>query len=154
MRSTGICLGASVITRVDIEKKDNTIEILNIISKIHDGNIKETLQELISNIDLISIKNIVLTGRKFKHLINLTSISEPEAIEYTYSFLKEIYGGTDYISCAGAETFTTYELDSSDKIMNIFTGNKCASGTGEFFLQQIKRMGISLDEAIEIQNFG
>jgi predicted CoA-substrate-specific enzyme activase len=152
MRSIGICVGASTITRVDAEKINNKINILNIISKIHDGNIKKTFQNLISNEDLKSIKNIVLTGRKYKNLINLTSISEPEAIEYSYSFLKTLYGPTNYISCAGAETFTTYEIDSSDKIINIFTGNKCASGTGEFFLQQIKRMDISLDEAVEIQN--
>ena len=152
MRSIGICVGASTITRVDIEKKNNNLEILNIISKLHDGNIKKTFQNLISNEDLKSIKNIALTGRKFKNLINLSSISEPEAIEYTYSFLKETYGETNYISCAGGETFTTYEVDSSDKIINIFTGNKCASGTGEFFLQQIKRMGLRLDEAIEIQD--
>src|SRR5665648_617715 len=152
MRSIGICVGASTITRVDIEKKNNNLEILNIISKLHDGNIKKTFQNLISNEDLKSIKNIALTGRKFKNLINLSSISEPEAIEYTYSFLKETYGETNYISCAGGETFTTYEVDSSDKIINVFTGNKCASGTGEFFLQQIKRMGLRLDEAIEIQD--
>lgn len=152
MRSIGICIGASTITRVDVEKKNNNLEILNIVSKLHDGNIKKTFRNLISNEDLKSIKKITLTGRKFKNLINLSSISEPEAIEYTYSFLKDTYGGTNYISCAGGETFTTYEIDSSDKIINIFTGNKCASGTGEFFLQQIKRMGISLDEAIEIQN--
>jgi predicted CoA-substrate-specific enzyme activase len=153
MRSIGICVGASTITRVDVEKINNAnIKILNTISKIHDGNIKKTLQDLISNEDLRSTAKIVLTGRKYKNLLNLTSISEPEAIEYSYSFLKPVYGQTDYISCAGAETFTTYEIDSSDKIINVFTGNKCASGTGEFFLQQIKRMDISLDEAIEIQN--
>ena len=84
MRSIGICVGASTITRVDIEKKNNNLEILNIISKLHDGNIKKTFQNLISNEDLKSIKNIALTGRKFKNLINLSSISEPEAIEYTY----------------------------------------------------------------------
>jgi predicted CoA-substrate-specific enzyme activase len=30
------------------------------------------------------------------------------------------------------------------------TGNKCASGTGEFFLQQIRRMDISVDEAVKL----
>jgi len=67
-------------------------------------------------------------------LIKLPSISEPEAIEWAHSFLKEKYGEAAYISCTGGEIFTTYQIDSSDKIINILTGNKCASGTGEFFL--------------------
>ncbi len=37
MRSIGICVGASTISRVDVEKKNNNMEILNIISKLHDG---------------------------------------------------------------------------------------------------------------------
>ena len=40
-----------------------------------------------------------------------------------------------------------YALDRSGRIANVITGNKCASGTGEFFLQQLRRMDISLDEA-------
>ena len=30
------------------------------------------------------------------------------------------------------------------RIANVITGNKCASGTGEFFLQQLRRMDVSL----------
>lgn len=149
MHAIGICLGASTITRVDVEKNDK-VQVVNITAKLHDGNIKKTFLELVSAEDLQLSSKIAVTGRKFKNLLNLSSISEPEAIEYAYSFLKDTYGETNYISCAGGETFTTYEVDSSDKIINIFTGNKCASGTGEFFLQQIKRMGISLDEVNEI----
>ncbi|MFC2131147.1 acyl-CoA dehydratase activase, partial [Bacteroidota bacterium] len=37
-------------------------------------------------------------------------------------------------------------LDELGKISNVITKNQCASGTGEFFLQQIKRMGLGLDE--------
>ncbi|MGD0152565.1 MAG: acyl-CoA dehydratase activase [Thermacetogeniaceae bacterium] len=153
MRATGICIGASTLTRVDLKRQQNDeIAILNIISQTHEGNIRNILGNLLSDEDLKIIKNIALTGRKFKNLIRLSSISEPEAIENAYLFLKKKYGDADYISCAGGETFTTYQIDSSSKIINIFTGNKCASGTGEFFLQQIKRMGISLNEAMEVKN--
>lgn len=147
---TGICVGASTITRVDVEKDGKQTKIISVVSKTHEGNIKETFTNLIKDIDNIKPERIAVTGRKFKNLIKLSSISEPEAVEQAYSFLKEKYGETDYISCAGGETFTTYQMDSSGKIINIFTGNKCASGTGEFFLQQIKRMGISLDEAMKV----
>lgn len=36
------------------------------------------------------------------------------------------------------------------KISNLIARNQCASGTGEFFLQQIKRMDIDLDEVLKI----
>ena len=36
-----------------------------------------------------------------------------------------------------------YHLDDDSRIQGIYTGNKCASGTGEFFLQQLGRMDIS-----------
>lgn len=152
MKAVGICVGASTITRIDVLRKENQIEILNVTSKTHEGNIRKTFESLITNDDLKSIDSIAITGRKFKSLIKLSSISEPEAVEHAYSFLKDRYGETDYISCAGGETFTTYQLDRSDKVINILTGNKCASGTGEFFLQQIKRMGIALEDAVEVKN--
>ncbi|MFA5383412.1 MAG: acyl-CoA dehydratase activase, partial [Eubacteriales bacterium] len=123
-----------------------------VFSKTHEGNIRKTLESLLVIDDSKLGKKIALTGRKFKNSIRLPSISEPEAIENAYVFLKKKYGDADYISCAGGETFTTYEIDSGNKIINIFTGNKCASGTGEFFLQQIKRMGISLKEAVAVQS--
>ncbi len=40
-----------------------------------------------------------------------------------------------------------YVLDGQGRIANVLTGNKCASGTGEFFLQQLRRMDVSLEEA-------
>ena len=40
-----------------------------------------------------------------------------------------------------------YMLDRSGRIANVVTGNKCASGTGEFFLQQLRRMNVTLGEA-------
>lgn len=152
MYATGICIGASTITRVDLEQQSDKIVISNVTSKTHEGNIRKAFESLITNEDLKLIQKIALTGRKFKNFLKLSSISEPEAIENAYALLKKKYGETDYISCAGGETFTTYQMDSSNKIINIFTGNKCASGTGEFFLQQIKRMDISLKEAGEVKN--
>jgi len=147
MRAIGVCIGASTITKVALENKDGKAKILEVVSKTHEGNVRKTFENMFSEEDFRSFDRMAVTGRKFKNLVKLSAISEPEAVEYAYSFLKNIYGETDYISCAGGETFTTYQIDSSDKVINLFTGNKCASGTGEFFLQQIKRMGITHKEA-------
>ncbi|HHW23300.1 MAG TPA: CoA activase [Clostridiaceae bacterium] len=61
-------------------------------------------------------------------------------------------GDTDPITIvsAGGETFMVYSLDSDGRIIEVKSGNKCASGTGEFFLQQLKRMDLSVEAAMEI----
>ncbi|HUW64822.1 MAG TPA: acyl-CoA dehydratase activase [Spirochaetia bacterium] len=153
MQAIGICIGASTLTRVDIDRqRSDKVVIVKVVSRTHEGNIRSTLEDVLTGADLQSGTRIALTGRKFKNLLRLSSISEPEAVENAYVFLKNKYGAADYISCAGGETFTTYQIDAGNKIINLFTGNKCASGTGEFFLQQIKRIGIGMEEAVAVQN--
>ncbi|MEZ4603911.1 MAG: hypothetical protein R2861_11085 [Desulfobacterales bacterium] len=88
-----------------------------------------------------------MTGRKFHKFINLSAISEPEAVEHAFQFVKPKDACPAVVS-AGGETFMTYVLNSSGKVSNVLTGNKCASGTGEFFLQQLRRM-TSLDDLEE-----
>ncbi len=68
-------------------------------------------------------------------------------MEYAYKFEKSADGPCPAVVSAGGETFMVYALDRFGKIANVFTGNKCASGTGEFFLQQLRRMDVSLEEA-------
>ena len=153
MKAIGICIGSTIITRVDIEKAGNNILVLNFYSKVHEGNIRKTFESMVCDDDIRLFEKVAVTGRKFKHTVNLTSISEPEATEASYHFLKSRYGHAEYISSAGGETFTTYQLDPTGKVIDIFTGNKCASGTGEFFLQQIKRMGISLENTATVSDF-
>ncbi|MDR0731012.1 MAG: acyl-CoA dehydratase activase [Treponema sp.] len=46
----------------------------------------------------------------------------------------------------GGEDLVVYSLDASGKIINNFSGNKCASGTGEFLKQQLVRMDMTLED--------
>jgi len=151
MQAIGICIGASTVTRVDVERQPEGVAIRQVVARTHEGNIRRTLEELLPT-GAEAGTRLAVTGRKFKNLLVLPSISEPEAVENAYAFLKDRYGPADYIACAGGETFTTYQIGADDKIINLFTGNKCASGTGEFFRQQIKRIGIGIEEAVAIRN--
>ncbi len=54
----------------------------------------------------------------------------------------------------GGETQLVYKLGKQGGIVSVHSGNKCASGTGEFFLQQIRRMGLSLDAAVSLAHKG
>jgi predicted CoA-substrate-specific enzyme activase len=146
--SLGICIGASTISFVKLVK-DSSVPKLDFVKSItHDGNPKQVLKNFFKDNDSDGI-SIVVTGRKFKNLVNTYSISEPEAIELSYQHMnyKEKFG---VIVSLGGENFIVYCLNKSGNISNVITGNKCASGTGEFFLQQIGRMNLNVEEAISL----
>ncbi len=145
----GICLGAWAISVVNVIKNNEIIEIENVERLIHNGNPKDILLKYFKNTELTN-KNITVTGRKFRNNIDLNSIPEVEAIEYALSYVNQNKHKYSAILSLGAETFILYNLDNYNKIASVVSKNKCASGTGEFFLQQIKRMDLSIDEAIDI----
>lgn len=154
----GICLGASTVSTVRIEQDrssdngnpkqfENKPRIVEWAAQSHEGDPKRILLSVIKSFDLNSIDRVVATGRKFRMFVNLTSIAEPEAVEYAYRFAKPPNISCPAVISAGGETFMVYVISRLGQISNVLTGNKCASGTGEFFLQQLRRMDVSLDEA-------
>ena len=155
--SLGICLGASTISVVqvvtsrngdhrDSREKDNNTRVVDVSVHYHGGDPKQTLMSVVEKLDFETFDKIAVTGRKFHRFVNLSAISEPEAVERAFKFVKPDNVVCPAVVSAGGETFMTYLLDSNGKISNVLTGNKCASGTGEFFLQQLRRMDVSLEE--------
>ena len=158
LRSLGLCLGASTVSIVQLEldrsaQKNPTAapnpRIIDFSLFPHEGDPKQTLLDAFDRLDPKSFDRIAATGRKFRRFVNLSSISEPEAVEYAYPYVKPPNLDCPAVVSAGGETFMVYALDRSGRIANVITGNKCASGTGEFFLQQLRRMDVSLDEAAQ-----
>ena len=160
LRSLGLCLGASTVSIVQLEqvpaenaptgaKQKSTPRITAYSLHPHEGDPKRTLLSAFEQIDLNKFDTIAATGRKFRRFVSLTSISEPEAVEYAYQYIKPPDTDCPAVVSAGGETFMVYALDRFGRISNVITGNKCASGTGEFFLQQLRRMNVSLDEAAQ-----
>jgi len=113
----------------------------------HNGNPREALHAILLSEN--GYDKIAVTGRKFRHAINLSSISEPEAVESALFYLNGTQQKLDAVISAGGETFMVYVLGKDGRICSVQTGNKCASGTGEFFIQQLGRIGISISEAIQ-----
>ena len=140
MKSLGICLGASTITFVEVKNENKNIKIENITSKIHEGNAKQNFLHILSNIKPETFDKITVTGRKFRENVALTTITEPEAIEYSLEFLKLDNKEYNVLVSAGGETTIVYELDQEHRITNVHIGNKCASGTGEFVMERPKRL--------------
>jgi len=156
----GLCLGASTVSIVQVEQDIAVDEKYRSTAKgrprliayslhPHEGDPKRTLLSAIENLDLNSFDKIGATGRRFRDFVNIPSISEPEAVEYAYEFVKPPEVACPAVVSAGGETFMVYVLDRFGRISNVLTGNKCASGTGEFFLQQLRRMNVSLEEAAQ-----
>ena len=93
IKSLGICLGASTVSIAQIKQASghsaagspsvNSHPLL-IESALypHEGDPKRTLLKAFEQLDLSSFDKVAATGRKFRKFVNLTSISEPEAVEY------------------------------------------------------------------------
>jgi predicted CoA-substrate-specific enzyme activase len=152
--AVGICLGASTFSLVEVESRDGAIQVVNRIVVEHNGDPKGTFTRIIDAYDLKG-KKVTLTGRKFRDLTNFPSIIEPEATEMAFQHLfptgaPSTLGRFDAVVSAGGESFIVYEMDRKGKVSRISSGNKCASGTGEFFLQQIRRMNVDVNEAVDL----
>ena len=148
MKALGICLGASTVTAVGISRTvEEPARIIERQVRAHEGNPRQSLLATLKILAPEGYDRIAVTGRKFRRFVNLTTIGEPEAVEEAYRRVKPADRDCPAIVSAGGETFMVYVLDRRGRIGNVVTGNKCASGTGEFFLQQIRRMNVSLEEA-------
>ncbi|MBN1525430.1 MAG: hypothetical protein JW904_13155 [Spirochaetales bacterium] len=152
-RALGVCLGASTISAVELAKNGENLSVEKTYIIPHEGNPKEAFENFIAEYKNSDIQ-IMITGRKFRQFVQLPSITEPEAIEYALGLISDGKGNYDALVSAGGETFIVYRLDHEHQVTGISTGNKCASGTGEFFLQQIKRMDLEIDKAITIASKG
>jgi predicted CoA-substrate-specific enzyme activase len=153
----GLCLGASSVSAVCVaqaesscagaEKTPSRPWVIKHNVYPHGGSPQALVQKAIEDLGQQKFYKMAATGRKYRHILNLPSISEPEAVEYAYSYVKPPGRDCPALISAGGETFMVYALSPKGRITNVITGNKCASGTGEFFLQQLRRMNVDISQA-------
>lgn len=110
-------------------------------SEFHEGNIKETILAILGSYRFPENTLAAVTGTEGRQQLNLPQMIEPIAFE---AALAEAGVSYDASVSMGGEAFVVYSLQNN-KIVNTFSGNKCASGTGEFFKQQLMRMDCGLD---------
>ncbi|MFZ5427008.1 MAG: BadF/BadG/BcrA/BcrD ATPase family protein [Thermodesulfobacteriota bacterium] len=146
--AVGICLGASSIGLVLVAAQAHGPAILSAQSRPHGGDPSRALGEMLETVPGWRGMHPCVTGRKLRALINLPSISEPEAVELAAAH--ELRGEAAHaaVISAGGETFMVYGLDGRGLVGEIRSGNKCASGTGEFLAQQLGRMGLGVGDLI------
>ncbi len=110
--------------------------------KTHQGRPLEVLKEMLAGKEFKGADYFGVSGRR-------GHISEVAAIERA---LGEMGSDFDAVVSLGGESFLVYLLVNG-RIANVLSHNKCAAGSGEFFVQQIGRMRLTIDEAIE-RSFG
>ncbi len=148
MRSLGICIGASTLSVVKAEQRGTgRINTEAILIKPHNGNPRDALLKALDGISFEDHVRVAVTGRKLRQAVDLSSIPESEAVETALWHLNGHDESPDVLVSAGGENFMVYLIGKNGRISGVKTGSKCASGTGEFFVQQLRRMGLSIEEA-------
>ena len=143
MHALGINIGSSSVKVILLEGN-------NILwSKVepHEGNFLHTLEKILLSHNIPANIKALATGTEGRHLLNINSVIEPLCIEEA---LRHLNYKVDALVSLGGEDLVVYTIDENQKIITSYSGNKCASGTGEFFKQQLARMNMNLNDINEI----
>jgi len=135
----GINIGSSSVKIVYLE--NNQVSWFKNLE--HDGNFLETLKNFLKRENFSKETKGFVTGNEGRHLLNLPNEIESLCLEKVLEVKKY---QVDAVVSLGGENFVVYTIDSQGKIITSFSGNKCASGTGEFFKQQLGRMDMKLSD--------
>ncbi len=136
----GINIGSVSVNVVGFQNGNQTIHV----KEAHKGNPQQSLKQILHR-NFSSSQNYYGISGTFG------SITEVKSIERGIQSLSESY---DAVLSLGGETFLLYLLNEEGHINNIISQDKCGAGSGEFFLQQIDRLNLSLPEAIQIAKTG
>lgn len=105
------------------------------------------LERELAEITLPAGTRILVTGTEARDLVNAASAIEPLCLERALA--ENGFDQDDHpvaIVSMGGEELILYTLSAEGRVLGNFAGNKCASGTGEFFRQQLGRMEMDLSE--------
>ena len=132
MKIVGVNIGALTVKIVALQGEDKWPKVV-----AHQGRPLAALERLLTEKDFNDADYVGVSG-------HLGHISEGAAIQRT---LRELKTNFDAVVSLGGESFLVY-IVVNGRIGNVLSHNKCAAGSGEFFVQQIGRMGLGMEEAI------
>ncbi|MHA1408268.1 MAG: BadF/BadG/BcrA/BcrD ATPase family protein [Candidatus Heimdallarchaeaceae archaeon] len=136
----GINIGSISVNLVHIDDKNHVY----IKKETHFGKPEEVLEDLIS-------KELENSECFYGISGSFGEISEIAVVERGIKSFEEKF---DVILSLGGEAFVLYVLDKQGNIINVLGHDKCAAGSGEFFVQQVGRLDLSLEEAIKLAHKG
>ncbi len=129
----GVNIGAITVKAVALRGGDAFSTVVT-----HQGRPLEVLGEILAGKEFNGAEYFGVSGHR-------GHISDVAAIQRA---LDELGGDFDAVASLGGESFLVYLLVDG-RISNVLSHNKCAAGSGEFFVQQIGRMQLTIEDAIE-----
>jgi activator of 2-hydroxyglutaryl-CoA dehydratase len=138
MSHIGINIGALTVKIVAVRSETRHGKVA-----AHQGRPLQVLDELLAEAEFADAEYFGVCGQR-GHLPEVTAIQRG---------LRDVGGEIDAVASLGGESFLVYIL-ADGKIVNVLSHNKCAAGSGEFFVQQIGRMGLAIDDAIRLSFHG
>lgn len=138
MPYVGINIGALTVKVVSVQSRVKNAEV-----RAHQGRPLEVLEQMLAQPVFAGAEAFGVSG-------HLGHISEFAAIQRS---LREVGSEFDAVASLGGESFLVYAL-TDGRVTNILSHNKCAAGSGEFFVQLIGRMGLDIDAAIQLSASG
>ncbi|MBI5672601.1 MAG: hypothetical protein HZC50_04935 [Nitrospirae bacterium] len=133
MSYVGVNIGALTVKVAALRGDARSATVL-----AHQGRPLEILNEVLGRHEFSDAEYFGVSGQ-------LGHISEVAAVQRA---LREVGGTFDAVASLGGESFLIYLL-MDGRITNVASHNKCAAGSGEFFVQQIGRMGLGMEDAIQ-----
>jgi predicted CoA-substrate-specific enzyme activase len=109
----------------------------------HEGDFAAAVRALLGQGKIAPGTPSLVTGNEGRFMFEVSGTLEPLCVEAALGALEL---KADAVVSMGGEDLVVYSLDSTGKIVNNFSGNKCASGTGEFLKQQLARMDMTLED--------
>jgi len=109
----------------------------------HEGDFSAAVRKLLTEGKIKEGIPSLVTGNEGRFMFDVSGTLEPLCVEAALHCLGL---KADAVVSMGGEDLIVYSLDADGKIVNSFSGNKCASGTGEFLKQQLARMDMTLDD--------
>ncbi|MDR2600125.1 MAG: acyl-CoA dehydratase activase, partial [Oscillospiraceae bacterium] len=142
MQTLGINIGSTSLKMVLI---DDNKPVWHAAAS-HEGNFEATAIRLLKEGKIKTGTPTLITGNEGRFIFNASGTLEPLCVEAAINLLNI---DADAIVSMGGEDLIVYSLDNG-KIVNSFSGNKCASGTGEFLMQQLSRMDMKPEDIDKI----
>ncbi len=146
MNSLGINVGSSSLKMVLLE--GDSIVWSSVLP--HEGDFLAAVSKTLAEHAAPKGTPSLVTGNEGRGLFALNNTIEPLCIE---AALRAIGERVDAVVTMGGEDLIVYTVDERCAIVNNFSGNKCASGTGEFFKQQLARMDMRLEDVTKVGKY-
>lgn len=111
----------------------------------HDGDVAGALARAMDTLHIPATATppTLATGGAGRQRLAVPEVVAPRAIEAAIAALGL---RPRAVVILGGEDLVVHAVDANGRVQNCYAGNKCASGTGEYFRQQLARMDMGLGD--------